>query len=228
MTDYLLNDGHDAELERLREYEADYTPGPVVRQGLEWALQRVGMPLRFLDPSAGAGVFGQQLSALGHDGLRWAIEPRREERGLGRHYQVVTISRFEETDFDDPFGLIATNPPFSMWPTFLTCALDLVEEGGAVLFYGSIAWGQSGAGAPIFATHPPIRCARVVGRVIHRGPGLNPKTNKPWASDQRDTCWWLWVKGHHPRGWTTENLPALPKEARRWTVKPGTEPETMT
>jgi hypothetical protein len=198
---------------------------------LSWALacQFGGVfPLRFLDPSAGAGVFGQQLHALGHDaiaGFRWAVEPRTEEKGnLKRHYHEVEACRFEEADFDDePFDLAGTNPPFSIWPLILERSLELVHDGGAVLLYGSIAWGQSSEGAAVFAKSRPSRCARVVGRVHHRGPGLNPKTGKPWGADQRDVCWWLWERRRSPKTWTTENLPALPPESRRWTVIPGTE-----
>lgn len=243
ITSPLIDDGHAEDLERLREFEVDYTPGPVVRQGLEWALRRLhevdyitrfsllaGFPgLRFLDPSAGAGVFGAQLDVLGHDpdhGTRWAVEPRPEERAnLRRHYHSVASCRFEEcNDFDgEPFDLIATNPPFSLWAQFLVRALDLVSKGGAVVLYGSIAWGQSSEGDGVFARLPPSRCARIVGRVHHRGPGNNPKTGKPWGSDLRDMCWWMWRKDRSPNMWLTENLPALPAEARRWTVRPGTE-----
>jgi len=225
----LIEDGHAAGLDRLREFEVDYTPGPVVRQGLAWALRHVGMPRRFLDPAAGAGVFAQQLDALGHDpdhGFRWAVEPRPEERGnLRRHYHSVASCRFEECeDFGGPFDLIATNPPFSVWPQFLARSLDLVSDRGAVLFYGSLAWGQSGEGAEVFSRLPPTACARVVGRVHHRGPGVNPKTGKPWGADLRDMCWWLWDRGSkHRAPWLTENLPPLPAESRRWIVRPGTE-----
>lgn len=229
----LIDDGHAAHIDRMREFEVDYTPGPVVRQGLEWGLAsswRHRLPgMRFLDPSAGAGVFGQRLGALGHYpsvGMRWAVEPRAEETGnLKRHYDEVESCRFEECDdFDgEPFDVIGTNPPFSLWAMFLERALDLVSDGGMVLFYGALAWGQSSEGARVFSRSMPSACARVVGRVHHRGPGLNPKTGKRWVGDKRDTCWWLWRRGLRQRAWTTENLPALPAEARRWTIRPGTE-----
>lgn len=236
MTLPLLDDGHAATTERLREYEVDYTPGPVVRQGLEWLVLRLRMVLEFprwrvLDPSAGAGVFGQQLHAMGHDpdhGFRWAVEPRFEEKGnLKRHYHEVDCCTFEDFADDggrdvEPFDLVAGNPPFTLWPKFVERAYALAP-GGAILLYGSPVWGQSAEGAEVFRRFPPYACARVVGRVHHRGPGLNPKTGKPWGADQRDSCWWLWVPALRPWTWTTANLPALPAEARRWTVRPGTE-----
>lgn len=232
MTIPLIDDGHASELERLRDLEVDYTPGLVARQGLAWGVGHlfggVRPHMRFLDPSAGAGVFGQQLAALGHDpdvGFRWAVEPRIEERGnLKRHYHEVETCRFEDADFDDePFDLAGTNPPFSLWALILERSLDLVGDDGGVLLYGPIAWGQSSDGAKVFARFKPSHCARVVGRVHHRGPGLNPKTKKPWGADSRDVCWWLWSKRDRPRTWSTENLPELPPEARKWVVKPGTE-----
>lgn len=47
---------------RLREHHADFTPGPIVRQGLDFLAEHLHdfVPKTFLDPSAGAGVFGQQ------------------------------------------------------------------------------------------------------------------------------------------------------------------------
>jgi predicted RNA methylase len=225
----LIDDGHEMELARLRDYEVDYTPGPVTRQGVEWALRTLSMSYasrkRVLDQSAGAGVFGQQIRPLLHDPFIWAVEPRFEEKGnLKRHYDEVEACRFEDADFDDePFDLACTNPPFSLWATILERSLDLVHDDGAVLLYGAIAWGQSSEGAKVFSRFRPAHCARVVGRVHHRGPGLNPKTKKPWGADQRDVGWWLWRKRSTPRTWSTENLPELSPEARKWVVKPGTE-----
>jgi predicted RNA methylase len=230
VTAMLIDDGHEMDLARLRDYEVDYTPGPVAQQGLAWALRVLSMSYasqrRVLDPSAGAGVFGQQLRPMLHEPFMWAVEPRFEEKGnLKRHYDEVEACAFADADFDDePFDLIATNPPFSLWTDFLERALDLIHDDGGVLLYGSIAWGQSSEGAKVFEQHRPSNGARIVGRVHHRGPGVNPKTGKPWGADSRDSCWWLWRKRHTPRTWTTENLPELPPEARRWVVKPGTEP----
>jgi hypothetical protein len=82
------------DFERLQEHEAWFTPAPVVWQGLAWVQQNLlgsGVS-RFLDPSAGAGVFGQEAARLWPDSDRYAIEIREEERRhLKRHHHWVAI-----------------------------------------------------------------------------------------------------------------------------------------
>lgn len=247
----LIDDGHAAKLERDREYELDRTPAAVCRQGLVWAMEQmhaedIAVPATTIDIGAGSGVFGQQLPAAmgersGEDDWcerllpqgpvhRVAIEPRVEESPhIRRHYETVSLMTFAEwmrRRTDASFSAmthawVACNPAFSIFPDIVrTCAPVCV----ATLLYGSIAWGCSEAGAELFEAHPPYACARVVGRVHHRGPGVNPETGKAWGADQRDNCWWLWLKDHAPDRWTTENLPLLPFEQRRWTIPPGQEP----
>lgn len=237
----LIDDGHAELLERDRLFEVDRTPAAVVRQGLTWAIELAGVPLGapLVDVGAGAGVFGQQYNRIALERnaperpRNIAIEPRAEENAslsLLRHYEQVhecTFATFAETAMPRLLrrsvyaAWCASNPAFSIFP-------DIVEafagELRALLLYGSIAWGCSAEGAKLFERHPPVACARVVGRVNHRGPGLNPKDGKPWASDQRDVCWWLWVRKQRPARWTCENLPELDGPLRTWKVPPGSEP----
>lgn len=233
----LIDDGHAAKLERDREYELDRTPVSVCRQGLVWAIDKMlaeigKVPSTMIDIGAGSGVFGQQLNAieaaeknLVRLAYTIAIEPRVEESPhLRRHYDEVHLCTFGAWQRTTAGPLcnawVACNPAFSIFPDIVrACAPVCV----ATLLYGSIAWGCSEAGAELFAAHPPYACARVVGRVHHRGPGLNPKTGEPWGADQRDNCWWLFLRDHAPDRWTTENLPILPSEQRRWTTPPGQE-----
>lgn len=236
----LLDDGHAELLERDRLFEVDRTPAAVVRQGLEWAIELAGIPLGapLIDVGAGAGVFGQQYNRVALERgaperpRSVAIEPRGEEaEALQRHYDrvhVCTFAAFVELELAQRVrgtrdtAWCASNPAFSIFPSIVE---QLAGELRTVLLYGSIAWGCSAEGSALFEKHPPFACARVVGRVAHRGPGLNPKDGKPWASDQRDVCWWLWVRGERPRRWTCENLPELDGALRRWRVPPGSELE---
>lgn len=239
----LIDDGHAAQLERDRGYELDRTPAAVCRQGLEWAIDNITselgwdrIPATMIDIGAGSGVFGQQLLLAEFSGglpfvpHRIAIEPRPEESPhLRRHYEQIALCTFAKwwtihmsvVQVDPTRAWVACNPAFSIFPDIVrACAQVCV----ATLIYGSIAWGCSEAGAELFEAHPPVACARIVGRVHHRGPGLNPETGKPWGADQRDCCWWLWMRDHDPDRWSTENLPVLPPEQRRWIVAPGAEP----
>lgn len=224
----LIDDGHAAQLERERDFEVDYTPGPVVRQGLTWLANYCAadghQPMTMLDPCAGAGVFGQQATRVfGTDIYSLGIEPREEEReNIVRNYSLFATMTAEAyaMRFGQRPDITATNPPFSLWPEILRLYLPRSRW---VMLYGTISWGCSDAGAEIFRNTPPFACARVVGRVHHRGPGLNPETGKPWGADQRDVCWWLFRHGNTHPAWATENLAPLPADERRWIVKPGTE-----
>lgn len=240
----LIDDGHADALALDREYEVDRTPGAVAHQGITWAMELAGIPTGspIVDVGAGAGVFGQQYNAISR-ARAWpeqprnlAIEPRASEaEGLRRHYARVHVGMFAGFVADVLPSMRATidtwwcasNPAFSIFPDIVD---TFAEELRALLLYGSIAWGCSSAGAELFARHPPLACARVVGRVNHRGPGINPATitakcpgGKPWGADQRDVCWWLWLRGEKPKRWSCENLPELTNAQRSWTVPPGSE-----
>ena len=234
----LIDDGHVEKLERDREFEVDYTPSGVVRQGLDWlanyyAAAEGWPPLRVLDPCAGAGVFGQQAKKVWPAlMLLTGVEPRSEEHdegnilrnysdtvhGLGR--RVGCTAQEYAAESSTGYDITATNPPFTLWDTILRLYLPRSKW---VMLYGTISWGCSEEGNATFAEHPPFACGRVVGRVHHRGPGLNPETGRPWGADQRDVCWWLWKSGHTMPTWSTENLAPLTAAERRWTAKPGSE-----
>lgn len=230
----LIDDGHLAALERDRSHEVDRTPPAVCRQGLEWGFAKIGhVPRYSLDIGAGSGVFGQQLGLITPGEIcRIAVEPRQEERGhLGRHYEdvhMISFVEFVQRRAMPVRAVLASNPAFSIFPDIVRAYVPVLD---AVLLYGSIAWGCSEEGAALFAEHPPAHCARIIGRVNHRGPGINPASitkdcpnGKPWGADQRDVCWWLWKRGHTSRVWITENLQPLTVEQRRWTIPPGREP----
>jgi hypothetical protein len=218
--------------ERLRAYDADFTPGPVVAQGLEWVDRLVGAPDVFLDPSAGAGVFGQQYAALAPRSHRIGIEIREEEfPGVEAHYMSAHHSSFEswgaETDVRP--DIIATNPPFTLFAEFVETSHEILAADGALMLLGLSTWGQSAAGAALFERFMPIVQLRIGGRIGFRGPGHNPKTGDPWGSDLRDYSWWIWMPSaitRHFYGdpyWRTIQLPSLSLAQRTWRVKPGTE-----
>lgn len=243
----LIDDGHAAKLDRDREHEVDRTPCAVCRQGLEFAIERAGIPSGspLIDIGAGGGVFGQQYNAIvaadasspyrnAGDLARpsnIAIEPREEEApNLRRHYSTTIVATFATFAAETlptmrrgtlDTAWVACNPAFSI---FQDIVRTMVPQVCAVLLYGSIAWGCSEEGAELFEQFRPTACGRVRGRVHHRGPGRNPKTGEPWGADQRDVCWWLWQRGKNPTTWATRNLPLLASVDRQWKIPPGTEP----
>lgn len=222
-------DAGEPDHDRLREFDADFTPGPIVFQALV-RLSGWRRPMTILDPSAGAGVFGQQCRLIWPDAKIWGVEPRQEERNhLMRHYDFILIQKFQPLEVFGSPDLIITNPPFPLFPGFIEAAHTLqprTNEGrpkGLVLL-GLSTWGQSAEGVELFERFTPYMQLRIGGRIGYRGPGLNPLTQKPWGVDQRDYSWWVWDTSGPPTDhWMTFQLPVLSVADRTWKVRPGTE-----
>lgn len=220
-----------ADPDRLRQFEVDRTPTPVVRQlmqYLEAEFPTTGKRLKILDPSAGSGVFGKCAAEAWPGSHRIAVEPREEERRwLERHYQLTELATLQQYVgyLPSPVDLVTGNPPFTLWRMFVTLGRAMLKSPGLVVLLGLDDWGQSAEGVEFFEEHPPFFQRRITGRLNMRGPGNNPKTGKPWASDMRGYSWWCW--DHHDRdpvtGWHCENLPLLEAHEREWKIEPGRE-----
>lgn len=221
------------ERERQQAYSVDYTPRAVVMQGLRMArtlcpqLQAIR---RFLDPSAGAGVFGSVIRQLYDiDVLSIAVEVRgEEEANLRRHHDAVYIDSFQACAEVPPgsMDLIATNPKFNLWSELVPWGLSRLSERGVLLLYGRTYWGHSREGAErsdIFERFPPLFTMRVGGRVRHR-VGRNSK-GKPYATDCHKYSWWLWDASRPGIVGRREqlDLPQLDPHELRFTAVPGTE-----
>ena len=215
-------DGGGPDLKRMRQYEVDYTPEPVVRQALE-KLKNHGLnPGDILDPSAGHGVFGVVSDELWPGAWTYAVELREEEKDhLTQLYSMVSIQNFLSFDTHMKFDLCTSNIPFSFFEKFVPRALDFSE---IVMFLGPSDLGHSQDGAKFFEQYCPTHQWRIPGRISFRGPGLNPKTGKPWGSDQRNCSWWIWEKGFRIGNggrWVCETLPILSAHDRAWREIPG-------
>ncbi len=248
----LIDDGHVERLQRDRDHEVDRTPVAVARQGIGWAGPAIEADPRkraiIIDICAGAGVFSMAAREIMPLRTRVGVEIREEERqNLERHCDEVVIGDAISYAADAPTDVSATigNPAFSIFPDLLRLYYPISK---VVLFYGSMQWGCSKAGAELFAEFAPYACARVTGRVGHRGPGINPKNGLPWGADQHDHGFWLWMHDKvalkipkfnalardrvEARAigetilaeWLTVQLPYLPDAERRWIVPPGSEP----
>ena len=218
------------EPERLKAFEVDCTPGPVVRQMFEqWGVERSG--LKILDLCAGSGVFGQQARDVLGDAIEslTAVEIRSEERpNLERWYDEVRIGDLrEQTDLGE-FDLIVGNPAFSFWLDALTLAQSVRVSHGAVVMLGLNELGTRGsASRGAWEKHPPAQQWRIAGTLGFRGPGKNPETGKRWGTDTRSYSWWVWrnpgVWGSTPGVWLARDLPPLSAQERTWRARPGTE-----
>lgn len=220
----------DSPHDRYRDHEADFTPAPLVSQLFGWIASRTDLRVRkFLDMSAGAGVFGREAKRTWPNSYRVAVEPRIEEHDHLEHNcnevfpctfdTAMRSPRFKDHRFD----LAATNPPF-------TLALDFVRKVMAANPPGMLAllqlddFGQrSDGGVKVFGEFCPWVQLRIPGAIKFR-TGINPKSEKPYTADLRSYSWWIWTPTTiDSKMWVTENLPRLPACDRQWKVRPGTE-----
>lgn len=222
----------DEQYERMREYQADLTPLPVIMQGLEWVESKMDLldpPKSILDPCAGSGAFAVCIRHLWPDAKIFAIEPRQEEeKHLKQHYDDYVIGYIgdciDQISEWGPFDLITTNPAFRLIAPKVGLGLPQLlapHTKGVMHFLGQDDVGQrSAAGVRLFQTFPPARQGRITGPIGFRGP--------KFAQDARDYSWWVW-KGlpmSQPKpipSWTTDNLPSLDSYLRKWKISPGTE-----
>lgn len=214
---------------RWAEFDACFTPAPVVVQGLRWLASRIvtdgPLPLKLLDCCAGGGVFGQQARIVFPTARLLGAEPRVEEvEHAARHYDEFwtcpadeLVARVSPRSVD----IVSTNPPWWCWGDIFDAVWPLVRLGGLLAFLGPSSWGHSDEQSEcieIFDRVPPIAQLRVRGRIAYNGGR---------ATDNRKCSWWVfqkqWRAADPSAGWTTITLPPLDVEQRCWTVRPGTE-----
>lgn len=219
------------DLERLREYEADLTPEPVVHQWLVRLRDVDGLdPRSMLDPSAGDGVFGKVARQVWPDVRIVAVEPRPECREyLVAHCDVVETMSLEAylARGTGWFDLIVTNPPFTLALRWVPMLRRLLGADGLLSFLQLSELGQRGLGkrgedsCALFDANRPTAQFRIPGAIGYRGPGINPKTNKPHGADMRSYSWWMWTMLSYRQGWHGDQLPRLPSCDRKWLTPPG-------
>lgn len=197
----------------------DYTPPVVALQGVMAMKELFCLdPESILDPSAGAGVFGQAFRTVWPNAHTSAIEPKAVESWfLRQNYDQHVIGEFGPTLVGEGYDLVLTNPPFHSWREFVEKSLMVVRPGGYVVFLGLTSWnGRSEAGYELFETIPPVAEMRIPGAVGYRIKG----------NDVRDYCYWVFrrSRGEAPLPcWVSFNLPRLPGNLRKWheRKKPG-------
>lgn len=232
-----VEDGAEDDSE-FRERSADFTPYPVIRQGMEWVRSRYGLEdgLHHVDQCAGAGSFSV-VSKEVFGGTSDGYEIRASEREhLVRNCGRYGIGNVLDHDLGRRACLFATNPAFPILEELLRQALESAKLGAVVMYLGLSDWGQRGEElSALWHEFPPHAQARISGAISFRGKQINPKTitkkcpqGKPFGSDMRSYSWWVWIAdgegGCRSNGsWVCSTLPRLLGPDRKWKVRPGTE-----
>ncbi len=220
------------EAERLKAWEAFFTPPSVVYQGLTFLrdTMRVRAPRYCLDPCAGAGVFGMVGKVVWPESRWHAVEPRLEEadhlRRWNDHVHLRTIQKALVTKaltrMTGAWDLVVGNPAFSLAHELVEQLVpELYARNGALALYLPTQWGQEqrqdAEKGPmrVMNLFPPAAMARIPGRIQHRSKG---------GTDRIMYSWFVWTRSVSPY-WMGFQLPELPKADRRWTIRPGTETE---
>jgi len=98
--------------------------------------------------------------------------------------------------FDKPVDWIITNPPFNRAEEFVQCALEMAQDGVAVLLRSSWAEGRRRY-KTLFSTNPPRLIAQFTERLPITAGGVSAKavTMMPYA-------WFVWRPGGEDQGST--------------------------
>lgn len=211
------------------------TPFFVAVQCIEWMhanclLGQSGRPpRRFLDPSAGTGIWCRAMRSIFPKIEIVAVEREREhEHDLKQVADHVIIDTFQPDRLrGQPFDVIATNPPFTGADQFvagifanrlLRPASDYFDEernlrdlGGVLSFLHYLSFtSRSEHMEALVSTLPPTFQLNIPGHVI-----FVPNTR----GDSRSYGHFIWTAKTTGQSWRVENLPRLPSQLRRHPTK---------
>lgn len=228
--------------ERRAAFDVDRTPRAIPRQVYEELAPELGPVRRILIPAAGSGPWAAEARERWPDAEITAVEIREEERPtlLDVCDRVITADIREARGLlRAPFDLVADNPPFSLLTigrcpharltpqgrcldcgerkaqaealrAYVANLRPLLAPGGLLALYWLDDLGQRATGEDaraLWDLHRPLYQMRVQPVEHREGRGV----------DLRSYSVWVWDREPVPcRRWSTWDLPALPKSARRW------------
>lgn len=217
--------------ETERALERAFTPYPVIRAGLGYALELLadevasvtrGLPdpdaPRLLDWCAGAGPWARVAREWWPRAHITAVEiVPGERRYLERTADRVLIGDWRRALHYGPYDLTIGNPAFSL----LTAArgrplLQLLDQSQLLIVLHTIEVLQrSGAGRWLARHRPPQLQIDLPAGIDFYGEGRR---------DLRSYAIYAWTRRWRGPGWLRLPLPhELDASERRWTVRPGTE-----
>ncbi len=231
MSEFLPGCEPSADHDRLRKFEADFTPPEVARLCLECAFEEVWREpffgtARVLDLGAGAGVWSQQVRRTCPIRAKiTGIEIREEERShLERNCDNVLIADFLDPTFEirPTFDLVVGNPPFSLFREFVERSLAVAAQVWLFAPYDACTRGADAAAWLADQSRHLEKQLIIPGALKFRN-GENPKTKKPYTTDFRTYALWCFSAFKDEEGWQCDILEMLPSQDRKWVVRPGTE-----
>ncbi len=223
VTDFALTHPEDLDDERLRAYEADFTPMPVVRQCLMYGAEFAGFhasPESVCDPAAGAGAWCAGMRERFVPESITAIELRPEERPhLERHADAVligdAIQYAESCSRHHAWDLVATNPPFSRFAEYADRFLRLCHDVWLFAPVDALVRGEQ-------ANKDLVGLSKYLHRVLWVPGALSFRENR--QTDFRQYGLWMFRdEATDFNTWTVQLLPRLSGEALKWRTRPGTE-----
>lgn len=147
--------------------------------------------MRILDPGAGDGVWGEAYRA--YDGTCSVVGVELRQQQLNEAY----IRWFDETDYlgwevYNNFDLVIGNPPFNLAEEFIRHSLELLSDGGYLVFLLRSAFKATKKRyLSLFRDIPFIREYQLVER-----PGFKP--NKDGRnSPEHEYSMFVWQKGNY-------------------------------
>lgn len=104
---------------------------------------------------------------------------------------------FLESDENEKFDYIMTNPPFNLIDKFILKGMNKLKQGGKLILFAKIQLLESEKRRTIFEKYPPkyIYVYSKRAEIWRAGEPLNPKTNKKWASTMT-FAWFIWEDGY--------------------------------
>lgn len=148
--------------------------------------------MRILDPGAGDGVWGEAYRAYDDTCSVVGVELRQQQ--LNEAY----IRWFDETDYLDwqlyqNFDLVIGNPPFNLAEEFIRHSLELLNDGGYLVFLLRSAFKATKKRyLGLFHEFPFIREYQLVER-----PSFKTNKQGKMATDTIEYSIFVWQKGNY-------------------------------
>lgn len=156
--------------ERIPRAKGDYycTPVKFACKGVE-LLRPLITPQYAVDPGAGTGVWGQALKAEHPDLCVCGVDIEYPTAPGYQYWLSLDYLQCGRNFLGTP-DLVIGNPPYALAEQFIRHSLDLVADGGFVLFLLRLAFLESkGRARGLFKEHPPRIVATCDERPVFYG-----------------------------------------------------------